>query len=267
MSTWKYSPLTLIAYSEDNSKISKVTTVDSIDAIFIETFADRLRLKFNPDSTSNTDWYNIPAVFYNENDRLKSLKTNPILIITPLKKLEDENYSHNDFTKLPKPIPNRTDLTDWYINYSAVYYKCSYRVQGHNDIWEWHQRLFTAVKEQVFPKVNGHRTFIASANGTALNKRYIYIVDENTIEDFDKGTFQFDVTFEFTIGLFVAEWIEAYGIDKATFKSCSGLSSGPPCICTTIPMSKEEADARYDEITKFFNLTDRDFNPILNPNL
>lgn len=211
---------TQIKYTVDKTLLKKISKFDDIDEMFFNHFqigrgnsATRLISILHSDATE----VEVPVVFYNENDRIKSQKESPIIIIAPVSAgdADDSNYVGG----WEQVEYDNNGHTDYKINQKPVYHTFQYRVTCMVDDWRIFRRLSKFIADQIFPEKYGQRVIIVSEGKLApgvVNRRYIEIVDESKSEDFENNHFQSDVTFQFDIPLHILNWDTAYGIEEVT---------------------------------------------------
>jgi len=201
--TWIGSPITQLEYNNDNLLLNEITRIDSVSELFMRTFKDRLRLKLN-----GTDYFNIHVLFYNENERVKTLKESPIIVIRPFPPIEDLNRQ-SAYTESIR------DGVDFVSNNAPIAHKFQFRVTALSDTFAVHNSCVTGLQNLVFPKINGQRIICTSLTSNDGNPdyKYIYITDVVTTEDFQNNYFQADITFDFTMEIYTDEWTDTMSIE------------------------------------------------------
>lgn len=201
---WMTSPLTLLDYRSDlPSDYVEVKTVDDLHINILNKLKDRIR--YLPEGFNKRKI--VPVVFYNENDRIKSMKKSPFVIVKPTKPRMVEDQVDVDIVKR-----RHENEVDWYINNSAVMYDFEYTLTVVADNYTLFSRLQLFIKDYLFPQIRGSRSIVVSIEDGISNTRPLKIIGENAQEDFENNYFQYDIDLEFRLGLFIKEWQKEFGI-------------------------------------------------------
>lgn len=239
-SLWIYSPLCDIEYrtlpATDDHRIPPIITTDDVDKVVMSIMENRIRFRKPGDSNFQI----IPVIFYNENDRLKTMKESPFIIIKPSVPLAVDDYIQtDDQIYIPPTNPNDEVL----YNAAPTWYELAYTITVGCDVWPLYRRLQTFVKDVLFGLKYGQRRIQTNDIVGVNNYRELIFETENSSEDFERNYFQYDFQFHFRIPLNVQEWTplpriheiitdvkhyNALNVDGVQIVSDSNLDEKPP---------------------------------------
>ncbi len=202
---WIYSPLCNVYYrSKPATKtgvLTPIITTDDVDTVVIETMRDRIRFQ----KLGNSNFSIVPVIFYNENDRLKSMKESPFLTIKPEVPLQVKDYILTDTQKLLLPEAQNPDDQVLY-NVASTWYEFGYTITLGCDEWPLYRRLQTFLKDVLFGLQYGQRRIQTNDQDGDTHYRELVIENETPSEDFERNYFQYDLSINFRIPLNVQEW-------------------------------------------------------------
>lgn len=201
--TWKYYPLSDIYYRSlpdtGDDLITPIVTLDDIDQVVLETMKKRIRFRNKGDDNFKI----VPVIFYNENDRLKTMKESPFIKLQPNVPAEDKS---NIRTGTQKAIPSDNPNDEVYYSGAPTWYDMSYTITVGCDTWELYRRLCSFVKDGLFGLTNGQRRIQTNDQCGDTHYRELEIIGENSSEDFERNYFQYDLDIQFKILLNIQEW-------------------------------------------------------------
>ncbi len=208
---WDYSPLCDLYYrnhpaTEDN-KLPPIITADDVDKVVLHTMKERIRFKKPGDENFRI----IPVIFYNENDRLKTMKESPFIIVKPSVPLPVSDYIQTD-DQIYIPTVNPND--EVFYNTAPTWYEFAYTITVGCDVWPQYRRLQTFINSVLFGLRYGQRRIQTNDCPGGTNFREIVFENENSSEDFERNYFQYDFQFHFRMPLNVQEWTALPRIDE-----------------------------------------------------
>lgn len=202
---WIYSPLCDVYYRSfpvnANNLIAPIIRTEDVDTVVMQTMQERIRFRKLGDATYKI----IPVIFYNENDRLKTMKESPFLIIKPELPQEVKDYILTDTQSLLLPPDQNPDDNVLY-NVAPTWYEFHYTITLGCDEWPLYRRLQTFIKDVLFGLMYGQRRIQTNDQDGDTHYRELILESENSSEDIERNYFQYDLGISFRIPLNVQEW-------------------------------------------------------------
>lgn len=200
---WKYYPLSDVQYRTlpvtENNLLKPIVTLDDVDIVVKQTMSERIRFQ----TPGNSNFQIVPVIFYNENDRLKTMKESPFIILKPHVPEQVTDYVLTD-TQTVIPVDNPDNQV--YYNSAATWYKMAYTITIGCDTWPLYRRLCSFLKDGLFGQIYGQRRIQTNDQDGETHYRELKIESENSSEDYERNYFQFDLDISFEILLNIQEW-------------------------------------------------------------
>lgn len=223
ISQFEYRKYSLAEFRANIPTIQEIEDVDNVFLNMLRVGSDpsESRIRYMNPATNKLD--SVPVYFYNENDRLKSNKSDPFIIVRPLDNSIVEDHIRTDMEVLDNP----TDEHGFVTNYSATYIEFSYRVSGVSGVYQNYRRLGTFISELLFPLIRGQRWITVSVSDADVeNRRHLTAEYEGQSEDFENNNFQTDVQFTFRLAMYTEPWVAEGRIDLIRLTIGSSTSEG-----------------------------------------